>query len=103
MEAAKTAKFEVVDVDGRATIVLEGSIDIFFAADLRRAAVELLKKGEDVAICCEKLERLDTATLQILLALKKELAQNGQALHWSAVPPTVGAVIGLAGLSGQLI
>jgi anti-anti-sigma regulatory factor len=102
MEAAKTAKVEVVDVDGRATIVLEGAVDIFFAADLRQAAVELLQKGEDVAICCDKLERLDTATLQVLLALKKELAQNGRTLHWGALAPGAGAVIGLAGLSGHL-
>ena len=103
MDTAKNARVEVVEKDGRPTIVLEGAIDIFFAADLRRAAVEVLQKSEDVALCCDKVERFDTAALQVLLALKRDLAQNGRTLQVSGMSARPAAAVGLAGLSGQLL
>ena len=102
MEAAKSAKVAVTKIEGRNTIALEGSVDIFFAVDLRQAALEVLQAGEDVVVCCEKLERLDTSALQILLALKKELEQSGRKIEWADVPSGPAALAALAGFSGHL-
>jgi anti-anti-sigma regulatory factor len=102
MEAVKSAKIAFTKNADRNTIVLEGAVDIFFAVDLRQAALEVLQAGEDIIVCCEKLERLDTSALQILLALKKELEQNGRKIEWPDVPTGPAALAALAGLSGHL-
>lgn len=102
MAAEKTASITIGEKDGQSAIYLEGAVDIFFAADLRQAALTLAANAADVAVCCAKLERLDTATLQILLALKKELQQKGRILQWFDLPAEPARVVGLAGLTGSL-
>ncbi|HEY2988406.1 MAG TPA: STAS domain-containing protein [Candidatus Binatia bacterium] len=103
MEPEKAASVSIAEREGKPAIFLRGAVDIFFAADLRHAAIRLLERGEDVLICCEKLERLDTATLQILLALKKELEQKGNNLRMIELPSEPARLIGLAGMSGYLL
>jgi anti-anti-sigma regulatory factor len=103
MEASKSAKIEVLDADDKCVLVLEGAVDIFFAGDLRAAALDAVRRGRDVAVACDKLERLDTATLQILLALKKELAQSSHSLDLSSLAGTPGDLAALAGLAGHLL
>lgn len=103
MESERGAAVSLGEREGRRVIILEGAVDIFFAADLRQAALGLLGAGEDVAVCCEKLERLDTAALQILLALKKELEQNGKTLQVIDLPAGPARLVDLAGLTGRLL
>jgi anti-anti-sigma regulatory factor len=49
------------------------------------------------------LARLDTSTLQILLALKRELEQSGKKLRMIELPPEPARLVGLAGLTSHLI
>ena len=103
MEATKSAKIEVLDAADKCVLVLEGAIDIFFAGDLRAAALDAVRSGRDVAIACEKLERLDTSTLQILVALKRELARNSRSLELKCLAEGTADLAALAGLSGHLL
>jgi anti-anti-sigma factor len=103
MEQEKAATVSIAEREGKRAVVLQGAIDIFFAADLRQAALALLEGGEDVAVHCENLERLDTAALQILLALKKELEQRGRKLRMAELGSEPARFVGLAGLTSQLL
>jgi anti-anti-sigma regulatory factor len=103
MEPEKAATIRIGEREGKGALFLEGAVDIFFAADLRQAALTLVENGEDVVVCCERLERLDTATLQILLALKKELQQKGRSLQVAELPAEPARAVGLAGLTGYLL
>jgi anti-anti-sigma factor len=103
MEPERAATVNIVEREGKRAIVLQGAADIFFAADLRQAALELVEGGEDIAVYCEKLERLDTSTLQILLALRRELEQKGKKLRVIALPSEAMRLVGLAGLTNHLI
>jgi anti-anti-sigma regulatory factor len=103
MESEKGAAVSIGESEGRRAIVLQGAVDIFFAADLRQAALKLLETGEDVAVSCEKLERLDTAVLQILLALKKELEKSGKNLQMIGLAAGPARLVDLAGLAGHLL
>ena len=103
MESEKEAAVTIGERAGKRAIVLRGAIDIFFAADLRQAALTLLETGADIAVCCEKLERLDTAALQILLALKKELEQSGNNLQVIGLSSEPARLLDLAGLAGHLL
>lgn len=103
MEQERAATVSIAEREGKRAVVLQGAVDIFFAADLRQAALALLEGGEDVAVDCEKLERLDTATLQILLALKKELEQRGKKLRMTELRSEPARFVGLAGLTNHLL
>jgi anti-anti-sigma factor len=103
MEATKSAKVEVLDAEDKCVLVLEGAVDIFFAIELRAAALDAVGKGRDVVVACDKLDRLDTATLQILLALKKELARNNFNLDLSSLAGAPADLAALSGLSGHLL
>jgi len=103
MEQEKAATVSIAEREGKRAVVLQGAVDIFFAADLRQAALALLEGGEDVAVYCEKLERLDTATLQILLALKKELEPRGRKLRMVGLASEPARFVGLAGLTSHLL
>jgi anti-anti-sigma factor len=103
MEQEKAAAVSIAEREGKRAIVLEGAIDIFFAADLRQAALALLEDGEDLAVDCKKLDRLDTATLQVLLALKRELEQRGKKLRMAELGSEPARFVGLAGLTNHLL
>ena len=103
MEPEKAATIRIGEREGKGALFLEGAVDILFAADLRQAALTLAENGADVALCCERLERLDTSTLQILVALKKELEQKGRSLQVTELPAEPGRSVGLAGLTGFLL
>jgi len=103
MEPEKAANVSIAERDGRRAVVLQGAVDIFFAADLRQAVLTVLEGGEDAAVDCEKLERLDTATLKVLLALKRELEQKGKKLTLTGLRSEPAHFVGLAGLTNHLL
>lgn len=89
--------------EGKPLLLLQGGVDIFFAAELHQAALKLLDSGEDAEVLCAQLERLDTSALQILLALKEGLAKKGKSLQLAGVPSPVADLLGLAGLADGLL
>src|SRR5262249_14826059 len=59
---------------------LRGEVTVTAAAVLHQVARQLAQNAADVAVCCEEVGRLDVAALQILLALRRELAAAGKKL-----------------------
>jgi len=73
------------------------------AAELLALAKRWTAKPEDLVIDCSDLERLDIATIQVLIALHKALAVTGHVLMLSDLSSTVTKAIRLSGLDRELL
>lgn len=100
MQAEETQAIAVIDRDEKPVLVLQGTIDLFKVDDLYQATHALLERGEDVCLEWEKADRLDTATLQMLLALKKGLEEKGKKMQFTVLSPRLEKHLGLAGFAG---
>jgi anti-anti-sigma factor len=92
----------IEDQMGRPCLHLRGEVTIYDAAFLRQAAMELIARGEEVEVCCARTTYLDTAALQVLLALKRELEARGLGLRLVQIPSAVLEVLRLVGLIAWL-
>lgn len=77
---------------------LAGEVTAASAGELREAALAAAAAGRAAVVRGEAVERLDTAALQVLLALQAELRGRGLALAVRGLPAAVAAVVRLAGL-----
>jgi anti-anti-sigma factor len=84
--------------DDRMNIQIQGTLDVFLAHRLAEVALECLDAGLDTVVRCETLERMDASALQVLVALRKDLAGRGQWLWFSDVSAKVREYLALAGL-----
>ncbi len=100
MEPGQGSSMTIGEKDGKALLLLRGTIDIFSADELYQAAQSLLERGEDTLICCQEAERLDSCAIQILLSLKNGLKEKGKTLQMNAVSPGVEKIFSVAGLNG---
>jgi anti-anti-sigma regulatory factor len=76
---------EVLEGLGTLCLVLHGSANLATAHAVRDAAVRALASGRDVTVACGEVEYLDTAVLQVLLALKAALGGYGRTLALEGV------------------
>lgn len=88
--------------DGVEVLLLDGVVSIIAADELVDAARQIASAGGRVVVDCADVEHLDTSTLQILVALERQLASKGRALTLTGVKPAVQAYVELAGLAGEL-
>jgi len=65
---------------------IEGVADITRAARLLETARERAAAPGDVVVDCSAVERLDASAVQVLLALKKKLAESGRSMTIQAIP-----------------
>lgn len=72
------------------------------ADELRAAAVEAVASGQNVEVRLEGLEYLDATALQVLLALRKQLAVGGKTLELSKVSDGLRKWFVLAGAEESL-
>jgi anti-anti-sigma factor len=79
-------------------IQVEGTLDVFFAQRFADVALECLDARLDTVVRCQALERMDASALQVLLALRKGLAEGGQSLWFADVSAKVRAYLEIAGL-----
>jgi ABC-type transporter Mla MlaB component len=99
------------ELDSRVTVAderesqlaLHGTIDVFLARELLDHARRAFAGAGDVRIDCAALERLDTSALQILLALQRELQEQGRRLELRAVNDQVGAFLAFGGAERLLL
>jgi ABC-type transporter Mla MlaB component len=77
---------------------LEGAVTVGVASVLKEAACQQLRGAGDLAVSCARLEQIDASGVQILLALKRELAEDGRAFALQEVPPRLERAFALAGL-----
>jgi anti-anti-sigma factor len=76
----------------------QGTLDVFLAHRLAEVALECLDAGLDTVVRCETLERMDASALQVLVALRRDLAGNGHGLWFTDVSANVREYLGIAGL-----
>ncbi len=93
----------VITTAKAAQLILRGHLHVGVAAELHQAAQRLLETGNNVTVCCQRAEHLDTSALQVLLALKEELRAQGKALDLTDVLPSVQSFIQLAGLTEAIL
>jgi anti-anti-sigma factor len=79
-------------------IQAQGTLDVFLAHRLAEVALECLDAGLDTVVRCETLERMDASALQVLVALRRDLAGKGHELWFTDVSANVREYLGIAGL-----
>jgi anti-anti-sigma regulatory factor len=87
---------------GGYNLMLRGVVDIFEARELHRLALEALQAPEEVTVHLDETTRLDTATSQLLLALKLALAERGKRFIIKAQPAQVKETWRLLGIEHAL-
>lgn len=98
MEHERNQTVGITEREGQPQLLLQGTVDIFSAEELYRAALRLLERGENTMVCCERASHVDTSAFQILLALKEGLREKGKGLQMVGVPAAVVNHLRLAGL-----
>jgi anti-anti-sigma factor len=94
-----------IDVHATATprrLTLAGDLDVSHAAALHAATLAVVG-STDVVAELAGVGRLDTAALQILLALRAELAAQGAWLIVAGTPPAVVETWRMARLAEALV
>jgi ABC-type transporter Mla MlaB component len=88
--------------DRSLTLVLRGDLTIYQAGQLYETALALLEHEADVMVSCREVVQLDTAILQILLVLQRELQSRSRSLRFSDVSREVRGLLELAGVNDTL-
>jgi len=70
--------------------------------DLYGRLLTSLAEGKSVSLDCSKIERIDTAALQIVLAYAKQLESQSAALSWLEPSDTFIKNASLLGLASEL-
>ena len=98
-----TMAVTLVREDSEWSLVLSGVVDIRAVAVLHGCAREAVAgPNRGVVARLQDCEAIDTATTQILLALKSALGANGRALRLEGTPGPIAAAWRLAGLGDHL-
>ena len=93
----------LTDDDGGAPcLVLHGALGPEHAVDVLEAATALAARAADATVCCRFVERLDLATLQVLVALRAAQDGQGKRLVLDEVPEAVARALGDVGLGALL-
>jgi anti-anti-sigma regulatory factor len=87
----------VTPVQVEPPIVLPADFGVRSAAEIQARFVEALD-GKVITLDGSRVERADTAGVQLLCALAIAAAQAGLAISWTAVSPALVTVVQLLGL-----
>jgi anti-anti-sigma factor len=81
------------------TLVIEGEMTIYAAAELKQRLQDALAGGQSVEVVLARASEMDTAGLQLLLAGKREAERAGRTFRLKAPGEAVGQVLELCGLA----
>lgn len=81
---------------------LEATLLIGEVAEVRRLLLEALVGIRSLSLDVRALTRVDTAGVQMLLALVRETARRGIELSWRGESPALSQALGSLGLDGAL-
>lgn len=84
---------------GSCTIVLDGKAGQNLALALFESARRAIAGSGDVSVRCATLEGLDTRSVQILLALQRELVATGRSFRMLDLPEAIARQLAATGLS----
>ncbi|KAF0813945.1 hypothetical protein IGB42_01624 [Andreprevotia sp. IGB-42] len=91
------------DRNGQLLLQLEGGLTIFQASELKDQLLQALSRtGNQIELDLSGVDELDTAGVQLLLALKQEAANQQKSVSYSHHSPTVLAAIDLLNLAATL-
>jgi anti-anti-sigma regulatory factor len=82
-------------------LILSGPIGMDATPRLHAEAQRLASRSGDVAVDWTQAEYLGAGAVQVLLALRVALAENGRKLHVAADRPAIRESLELAGISGH--
>jgi ABC-type transporter Mla MlaB component len=89
----------VFDVQtGGVKLALAGRVTVADATRLYQIALDLSARGENVTVCCAAAEYLDAATIQVVLALGRDLTGRGRRCDVTGVTGPLVNLFRLAGL-----
>jgi ABC-type transporter Mla MlaB component len=92
----------VVDASGAAAITLAANCSIKEVAMLRGQLIAAVDASEPVVIDAEAVERIDTATLQILCAFVRDRLAGDREVTWQGVPAALTDAARLLGVRDLL-
>ncbi len=73
---------EDVNLTDKTTVSLGSALDIVHVSALKERLSAALEKKPHIVLIANKVERSDTAGLQLIYAFKKEVEQRGKQLSW---------------------
>ena len=87
---------------GAAVVVLPPDCRIAAQAALKAELLGALEKGAIVVLDGSRVERVDTAALQLLVLFQRELQARGGTLDWHGASEAFNEAAGLLGLARLL-
>lgn len=83
-------------------IRLAGDLTIYHAAAVQPRLLDALSSGRDVDVLLGEVGDIDSAGVQLLLALHRDVTSLGHRCRLTGAPAEVAATLGILGLSGLL-
>jgi anti-anti-sigma factor len=80
-------------------IAFEGQLDIESASQMKVALLQAFAAAHDVTVDLAKVESMNTAALQVLLAARQHAASHGLTLRYAPLPSSVVEAALALGLS----
>jgi len=84
-------------------IMLGTHADISGAGKLCQRLKKCAAKGTDVNLYAEKVQTIDTVTLQLLLSFVRQVRANGNEVTWKSTSASLLKTAGVTGLKDQLL
>jgi anti-anti-sigma factor len=85
-----------------AVLHLEGVVGVQQAKRLQQLAIEVAGSGRAVSVECARLQQLDCASVQVLLALHETLKGKGTGMKIQNMPDSVNQTLRTVGLASAL-
>lgn len=99
MRAESQPPFQVDYDGGRARLALFGRVTVAHARELHAAAVALAAGAGDVTLDCRDAEYLDTAAVQVLIALRRDMERAGRGCEVAGESAALRGDFRLAGFA----
>jgi anti-anti-sigma factor len=86
---------------GRSRVTVSGQLDIFEAAPLHQALVELARAGRPCHVDLAACDDLDSSALQIFLAFRRACEDRGGRVAFAGAQGRVARLLQWFGLDGE--
>ena len=86
----------------KTTVSLGAALDIMHVSSLKERLLSALSKKSHIVLISDKVERADTAGLQLIYAFKQEIDKQSKQMSWQKPTDTLIAASRNLGLDEQL-
>lgn len=80
---------------------IEGELSIFNAIAVRDRMLESIEKGDEIEVDLAKVDEIDSAGVQLMVAAKREATRRNKPLRFVGHSPAVLDIVDLCDLSGH--